>query len=137
MTPEELSATHKAAFAPARGWSAQEFATFLADVNCFAAGDARAFALVRVTLDEAELLTIATAPDHQGQGLAGKVMADWLTTARNRGATRAFLEVAEDNRAALALYARSGFAPCGRRRGYYSRAGAPAVDAIVMARSLP
>ena len=43
-----------------------------------------------------------------------------------------FLEVAEDNIAALALYHRAGFAAVGRRRGYYHRAGAAPVDAQVL-----
>lgn len=100
-------------------------------------GDARCFALVRVVADEAELLTIATRPDQQRRGLARGCMAAWMAEAAARGAAQAFLEVAEDNAPARALYARLGFAETGRRRGYYGRDGAPAVDAIVMARALP
>ncbi len=38
------------------------------------------------------------------------------------GIARIFLEVDEDNRAALRLYARAGFREVGRREGYYARA---------------
>jgi len=41
-------------------------------------------------------------------------------TAAAMGASAIFLEVSTGNRAALALYARAGFTPIGRRPGYYS-----------------
>ena len=48
----------------------------------------------------------------------------------------AFLEVAADNAAAQALYARAGFAESGRRRGYYRRPDGSGLDALVMQRAL-
>ena len=48
-----------------------------------------------------------------------------------------FLEVAEDNRAARALYAAAGFASVGRRPAYYARPGAAdAVAALILRRDL-
>jgi ribosomal-protein-alanine N-acetyltransferase len=133
ITPDQMAATHAAAFAQDRPWSAAEFADFLAQRLCFVTGDPRCFALVRVLADEAELLTLATDPEHQRRGLARAVMAGWMAEAGRRGAARAWLEVAADNAAAVALYAAMGFAVRGRRRGYYRRHGLPAVDALVMA----
>ena len=49
------------------------------------------------------------------------------------GAERMFLEVAEGNAAARALYARTGFAGAGRRRGYYARADGSREDALILA----
>ena len=57
--------------------------------------------------------------------------------ARNLGAEQMFLEVAEDNAAALALYRRAGFEAAGRRRGYYPREAGAAVDALLLVRKLP
>lgn len=131
-----MAAIHWAAFAQDRPWSVAEFSELLAATGCFACGDANAFALVRVTLDEAELLTIATHPDHHRRGLARGLMAQWQTHAATMGASRAFLEVAADNAPALALYRDAGFEQVGARRGYYARTGKSAVDAIVMARDL-
>ncbi|MEL0438136.1 GNAT family N-acetyltransferase [Phycobacter sp. K97] len=135
-TPEEMAATHAAAFTQSRPWSAEEFAALLDSSLTFAAGDARCFALVRVVADEAELLTIATDPAHQRQGLARRAMDTWQHAAAARGASEAFLEVAADNMPAQALYQSCGFAHCGRRAGYYARKDAPAVDAVLMRRSL-
>ncbi len=132
LTPEKMAATHAAAFTQSRPWRAAEFASLLDSPLVFAAGDARCFALVRAIADEAELLTIATDPAHQRQGLARSCMADWESAVRERGAAEIFLEVAEDNAPARALYRACGFAECGRRAGYYRRIGAKAADALLM-----
>ena len=137
MTPQDCAATHKATFTQSRPWSAAEFEALLNDRFCFAIGDARCFALVRVVAGEAELLTIATHPDHQRQGLARAVMADWIARTAQDGGETAFLEVAADNLPARALYAAFGFAQVGQRKGYYARANVPAVDALVLRRPLP
>jgi len=136
MTPEQMAATHAAAFTQSRPWRAGEFADLLSLSGSFACGDARCFALVRVIADEAELLTIATDPAHRRQGLARACMDRWQAEAAARGATRAFLEVAADNPAALGLYAACGYDRVGLRRGYYPRPDAPPSDAILMARTL-
>jgi len=137
MTPQDFAATHKAAFDGSRPWTAAEFETLLADRFCFAVGDMRCFALVRVVAGEAELLTIATHPDHRRQGLALNVMALWMDEAARRDAEQAFLEVAQDNAPAQALYERCGFVQAGIRPGYYVRPGADAVAALLLARPLP
>jgi ribosomal-protein-alanine N-acetyltransferase len=59
-------------------------------------------------------------------------MDDFAATSRDRGATRAFLEVAADNAPAQALYHGTGWRESGRRRRYYG----PDLDAIVMALTL-
>lgn len=133
----DLARTHRAAFTSPRPWHAAEFDDLLQSPACFVTGSAHCFALTRVIIDEAELLTIATHPDHQRHGLARACMADWQETAHARGATRAFLEVAADNAAAIALYHICGFETDGIRPGYYRRHGQPAVDARLMARALP
>jgi len=132
-----MAATHAAAFTQSRPWSADEFVTLLEHPLCFATGDARCFALVRVVADEAELLTIATDPNHQRQGLARTCMGDWQAAAQARGAVRGFLEVAGDNSPAIALYRSCGFEIAGHRRGYYRRPGYPAVDALLMTCPIP
>lgn len=127
-----MATVHAAAFTQSRPWTASEFSDFLNQTYCFAVGDTRCFALLRTIADECEVLTIATHPDHQQQGLATAIMAKWVPVAQNRGATRAFLEVAADNAAGIALYAKTGFIPCGRRPGYYQRKGQDSVDAVLM-----
>ena len=131
-----MATTHRAAFAGSRPWSEAEFAGLLRNPACFGTGTSKCFALVRLVADEAELLTIATHPSFRRQGLALAVMTKWATLARNRGAARAFLEVAADNAAAITLYRACSFESEGVRRGYYRRATGGPVDALIMSRPL-
>ncbi len=137
MIPAEMAALHAAAFRQSRPWTVEEFADLLANRFTYAIGNTDCFAVFRVIADEAELLTIATHPSRQRAGLARHLMKDWQHTAIRAGASRAFLDVAADNHAAIALYKSCGYAPCGLRRGYYRRENEENVDAIVMERSLP
>jgi ribosomal protein S18 acetylase RimI-like enzyme len=50
-----------------------------------------------------------TLPHAQGQGLGASLLAAFTDLARQRGITRAFLQVEADNAPALALYRRFGF----------------------------
>ncbi|WP_170327153.1 GNAT family N-acetyltransferase [Ruegeria arenilitoris] len=132
MTPQDLAQTHAAAFTQSRPWTDREFADLLDNRFTHVVGNTESFALFQVIADEAELLTIATHPSHQRQGLALKSMREWHAKARNLGATRAFLDVASDNSPAIALYEQCGYTPCGLRKGYYLRENAEKIDAIVM-----
>lgn len=136
MTPEDFAVLHGAAFTDSRHWSASEFHALLAHSGTFACGDPRAAALVRVIVDEAELLTLATAPAHRRRGLAGAVLAKAESHARDAGAATLFLEVAADNTGACALYAKSGYQETGRRPGYYHRGDRQPVAAILMSKDL-
>ena len=134
--PARLACIHAAAFRHARPWSAAEFAALIADPHGRLFDRDAAFALWRLVAGEAELLTIATAPQAQRRGHARALMAEALARLAAEGVTRAFLEVAADNAPALALYTGCGFTPAGRRRGYYQRTDGPAADAVVMTRPL-
>lgn len=137
MTPEAMAATHARAFAgQGRGWSAAEFAALLDGPHIFVIQQENAFALGRVIADEAELLTLATDPAARRRGLARAALAGFEAEARTRGAVRGFLEVAEDNAAARALYAACLWRETGRRVGYYPRSGARAADALILEKPL-
>lgn len=133
---QALAATHAAAFTTERPWTAPEFADLLVQPTTLLVGDARSFLLARVILDEAEILTLATHPDHRRQGLARAALADFLDRARASGATRAFLDVAADNGPARALYAGAGFTEIARRKGYYTASDGTRADALVLASDL-
>lgn len=135
MTPEALADLHGRVFP--RGWSAADFAAFRDDPACVLVTRTEGFALARVVLDEAELLTIATAPDARRKGIARGLLSELLAQVTARGAGQIFLEVATDNAAARALYHAAGFAQAGRRAGYYPRPHGPAADALILRKPLP
>ena len=136
MTPDALAALHAAAFADQRPWSAAEFASLCDSPHVFLIPHPHGFALGRVILDEVELLTIATAPAARRQGIGRALLGAFETEAKGRGAALAHLEVAADNAPAMALYRACGWAETGRRKGYYPRADAGAVDAVLMQKRL-
>ena len=83
MTPEDLAALHARCFTIPRPWSAAEFAGFLADPLAFllVEGDA-GFLLGRAVAGEAELLTLAVAPEARRRGLGQRLVGRFLYQAR-------------------------------------------------------
>jgi len=136
MDATALARLHAACFTTPRPWSAAEFEDLLAVRGSFLDVLPGGFVLGRVIADEAELLTIAVAPDARRQGSGAALLAAFHDHAAELGAVTAFLEVAEDNAAARALYAQGGWTESGRRRGYYHPPQGAAVDALVLTRAL-
>ncbi|HYN15128.1 MAG TPA: ribosomal protein S18-alanine N-acetyltransferase [Terriglobales bacterium] len=77
---------------------------------------------------EWEIENIVVASSAQRRGMGERMVRELLNLARNHGAQAVFLEVRESNRAARALYSKSGFVEGGRRKSYY---GNPEEDAIL------
>lgn len=136
MTSQELAQLHAAAFSATRAWSAAEFTDLLSHPQTFAIGGKDCAALVRTVLDEAEVLTVATHPAKRRLGLARKTLDEAERQAKAQGAATIFLEVAEDNVAAIGLYMSSGYTQVGRRPGYYMPKDGAAIAALVMRKSL-
>lgn len=136
-----LSALHGACFMP--GWSTESVARLLATPGAMAwlawtqldGASPGGFALARAGGGECELLTIGVLPARRRRGAGAALVDAWLAWARAEGVQRCFLEVAEDNGAARALYARRGFVGIGRRPGYYAR-GEGAASALVLSLAL-
>ena len=135
VTPAALAATHAAAFVTDRPWSSDEFADLLRN-GAKLTGDAACFVLGRVIADEAEILTVATHPDHQRKGLARQRLSQFHHDVSAAGAGTVFLEVAADNTAAIALYQGAGYVKVGQRPRYYARNDCAAVDALVLRRTM-
>jgi ribosomal-protein-alanine N-acetyltransferase len=125
-----------------RGWPTADFQSFLEDRNtpAYIACDAKrriaGFALIRTVADEAELLTIAVEPRWRGKGVGRALMDAAFADLMMSPARRMFLEVDEQNHAAIRLYEKLGFSTISSRKGYYPRADGSAATALVMARDL-
>ncbi len=90
------------------------------------------FLLWRGAAEEAEILSIAIMPSFRGCGAGRYLIRQLFDRAARVQARQIFLEVKEDNRAALALYKRAGFVEVGRRQGYYDTDSGLKQDALIM-----
>lgn len=125
----ELERLHALCF-PHKPWSAADFAD-LKKSGCDIVASQNGFIVYRATLDEAELITIGVHPDARRSGIAATMIELMVRDLVARGVKKVFLEVAENNHSARALYERHGFTVVGRRPKYYD-----GIDAILMARDL-
>ena len=94
------------------------------------------FVLAFAAAGEAEILTIAVSARHRRAGIGGMLLRTLVANLADERVERLFLEVAADNAAAYGLYRRHGFVETGRRKRYYQRTNAPAVDALTLALNL-
>jgi len=128
---QNLHYLHGAAFW--QGWDEEAFRAFLRDetVACFIArpigrpDEIVGFVLVRLVHDEAEILTLAVAPKNRRQGVGYGLLDAVLRHLHHQRVQQLFLEVEEQNQAAIMLYRRFGFEEMGRRPAYYQTATGP------------
>jgi len=85
------------------------------------------------TLDQGELGNVDVDAAWRRNGLATRLVMEFLRRQLRLGIHDVFLEVRRSNEAARALYVRLGFVEVGVRRRYYVR---PVEDALVMRRTL-
>lgn len=134
-----IAALHSESFH--RGWSEDEVDRLLLDRTVLthrATIGKRlvGFIMSRMAADEAEILSIAVASVHRGQGLARQLLDLHMRRLAGLGARVVFLEVGETNTAARNLYRRAGFREAGRRDGYYTNASGGRTSALVLRRDL-
>ncbi|MDW7659102.1 MAG: ribosomal protein S18-alanine N-acetyltransferase [Bacillota bacterium] len=80
-----------------------------------------------VVLDEAEITNLAVLPKCRRLGIARKLLHHLIGRLQMLGVVKIFLDVRETNKAAIALYSRSGFLPAGNRPAYYADTGETAI----------
>ena len=134
----ELAKTHAQLFP--EPWDEASFTQFLSHPGSVALiarqGNPQqtvGFIVGQLAADEAEILTFGVIEPWRRLGIARRLIDGIKRGAARGGATKLFLEVAEDNLPALVLYSRTGFQEAGRRKGYYQRPGGAAVDALNLA----
>jgi len=129
-----LASLHAEAFN--RPWSQSAFEVFLSDptVFCLVIEEA-GFILWRNLAGEAEILTLAVSTAARRRGIARALLADAVDRSAQASTEWMFLEVSDQNSAALALYRQAGFQVSGLRKGYYESEATPE-NALVMRLSL-
>ncbi len=137
----ECAAIHATSFA--YPWQEADFEQLFVATGTFADGAIEAkeehlagFVLSRVAAGEAEILTIAVAPEWRRRRIASSLLTPHMAGLAAIRVDRLFLEVDAENSAARALYARFGFQEVGERKAYYRAADARTTGALVMRRDL-
>lgn len=106
-------------------WSVQAYVTELqnpsavyvvAEVN----GRVVGYGGLWVIMDEAHITTVAVVPEMRGYKIGERLLAEMLYISRQKGATRATLEVRESNKPAQNLYKKYGFIWVAIRKAYYA-----------------
>ncbi|MEG3123186.1 GNAT family N-acetyltransferase [Sphingomonas sp. GB1N7] len=98
-------------------------------------GQPAGFALSRLTVDEVELLLLATAPAVRRRGVGAALLRSVLGDAQDRQAVAMHLEVRDGNEA-IKLYRNAGFVKVGQRRAYYRGNAGLVSDAFTYRRDL-
>lgn len=83
-------------------------------------GDLAGYAVVGAVAGTADLHRNGVLPAYRRRGVAHVLLAEAVAVAAGTGADRVLLEVREDNRPALALYAAHGGVSVARRERYYA-----------------
>lgn len=142
-----LASLHKECFAKA--WSEKQIIPMLAMPGAFVlvaerSEKAEGFIMVRAGGGEAEILTICVVPAARGQRLGEHLITASLAHLLAYGEPISpapenavkgmplFLEVAESNQAARALYSRVGFEIVGKRPNYYRHEDGRQETALMM-----
>lgn len=136
MNPVELAKIHAKCFAASRPWSTSEFASLLQDKNVSLFSNEFGFLLARHILGEVEILTLAVHPDHQRLGHAKRLHQKFEEKQIQDDAHCLFLEVSNENKAAINLYETLGYLKISSRKNYYSKLDGTKTDAIVMSKKL-
>ncbi len=141
LTPQRLDvvlATEQQAYA--HPWSRSHFLDCLRSgyqIQLLLAGETLlGYFVAMLGVEEAHLLNITVAPQHQRQGWA-HVMLDALAIwAKGQGAQWLWLEVRVGNLRALQVYEAQGFRRVGERKNYYPAVDGQREGAVVMSRPL-
>ena len=141
---ERVAAIERASFSDP--WTFEAFSTALAlrhlrflvaEERAAAGGDAEralvGYVVAMVMADEGEIADVAVAPSARRRGVGRTLIERVAADLTGEGVRSLYLEVRESNAAARALYDAMGFAPVGRRRGYYQM---PSEDALLLRKEL-
>lgn len=132
---------YEALFAPPGGAQQSERIALLAEVDgeaqpegvSHATSGTLAFLIAHRIDAEWELENIVVAETARRQGVATRLIREFVAHVRAEQGSAVFLEVRESNQSARVLYRKAGFTETGLRKSYYST---PPEDAILCRLSL-
>ena len=78
------------------------------------------YLIARKTLDEYEVLTLATDINKRRRGIGTLLLTKLINLAKKDKVLRIILEVSESNIAAVSMYEKLGFKKISKRKNYYN-----------------
>lgn len=121
---DKLAALDAQCFKQDDAWNSGDFFSAAMNAN-FAfvvgerGGEIVACAGAEISADQAEVETVAVAPNFRGRGVGKKLLAELLDVLTGRGVTFVVLEVRPSNTAAVKLYDGFGFQIVERAENFY------------------
>lgn len=82
-------------------------------------GELVGYGFIAIVFEDADVANIAVSPLHRKKGVGRRLLEELLTTAKERGVQRVFLEVRVSNAPAISLYQGFGFQTVNVRKKYY------------------
>lgn len=117
-----------------RPWTAEQLKSQMRDeqhefIAAVSDGMVLGYVGLMYVLDEGYISNVAVHPDARRQGIGDALIDALAAKAAELELAFLTLEVRESNAPAIALYAKHGFHPVGKRKNYYD---APKEDAVLM-----
>lgn len=117
-------------------WDMGSYAACLRS-GCYArvaedAGTVAGYAVLHQLRGEAEIFTLAVAPEFQGKGIGTALLVDLMSEANREGAFRVVLQVRSSNDHAIYIYKKAGFVQAGVISDYYANRDGTREDALFM-----
>jgi ribosomal-protein-alanine N-acetyltransferase len=139
-TAPKLCAIERAAF-PSRTvhWTEQAYLLLGGPPKAVVLTDdtlSEGFLVLRFAAGEGEIVNLGVIPAARRKGIGRDLMEAGEILSSELGCERLCLEVAVNNSAAQALYAKLGYLEAGQRPGYYLQPDGTRVDALVLAKDL-
>jgi [ribosomal protein S18]-alanine N-acetyltransferase len=121
-------------------WSEAEIEALLVrkEIGCYLSeldGKVSGFILFQCVGDEGEIINMGVVPSARRKGTGASLLEEALGHCRAQKVASLWLEVAEDNEAAIGLYKKLGFIAQGRRKSYYATKTGP-IDALTFKATL-
>ena len=90
------------------------------------------FLIAQIIQGQSEILTLCTDINKRKNGMAKKILHEFVEFCRSANISEIFLEVCENNHPAIRLYEGVGFSQIAKRSGYYSCSDGKKLDAFVL-----
>lgn len=142
---QQLAEVHCQSFED--GWNQNQFENMLQSENCFsiligkineggefkeASRNIYGFVVVQKCLNIADILTVSVKPSFQNRGIGKSLLHKTVDTLKTLGVSEFFLEVSDQNWAAIKLYKYLDFTKISIRVDYYPDGS----DAILMKKNI-